>query len=45
MVLGDEVALDNDYADVRAVERTGRVALIEVKLRGGRRRVTVRCEM
>jgi len=45
MVLGDEVALDNGYADVRAVGRTGRLALIEVKLRGRRRRVTVRCEM
>jgi len=45
MVLCDEVALDNGYADVRAVGRTGRLALIDVTLRGGRRRVTVRCEM
>jgi len=45
MVLGDEVALGNGYADVRPVERTGRFALIEVKLRGRRRRVTVSCEM
>jgi len=32
VVLGDEVALGTGYADVLAVERTGRFALIEVKL-------------
>jgi len=32
VTLGDEVALGNGYADVLAVERSGRFALIEVKL-------------
>jgi len=34
VTLGDEVALGNGYADVLAVERSGRFVLIEVKLAG-----------
>ncbi len=39
IVLGREVQLGNGYADLIAIQPTGRIAIIEIKLRGMRRRV------